>query len=74
MVALLSCPQSTFQHCKQTQAASQGLSVLKTWCVQATGSVRFLQRNAIAQQLELGHIVLLTSLAYSASGVHCLSS
>ena len=36
--------------------------------MQATGSVRFLQQDAIAQQLEQGHIVLLTSLAYSASG------
>ncbi len=40
-------------------------------CMQATGSVRFLQGDAIAQQLEQGHIVLLTSLAYSASGVLC---
>ena len=54
----------------ETAFNSQGCLRLskRCCCVQATGSVRFLQRDAIAQQLEQGHIVLLTSLAYSASG------
>ncbi|KAK9916644.1 hypothetical protein WJX75_005288 [Coccomyxa subellipsoidea] len=34
----------------------------------ATGSVRFVQADAVRQQLELGHVVLLSSLAYSAAG------
>ncbi len=32
------------------------------------GAVRFVQADAVRQQLELGHVVLLSSLAYSAAG------
>ena len=32
------------------------------------GTVRFVQAPAVQQQLELGHIVLLSNLAYSAAG------
>ena len=35
---------------------------------QGTGKVRFLQQDAIRGQLEQNHIVMLNSLAYSASG------
>lgn len=34
----------------------------------STGSVRFVQHEAIHQQLDLGHVVLLSNLGYSASG------
>jgi amino-acid N-acetyltransferase len=34
----------------------------------STGSVRFVQHEAIHQQLDLGHLVLLSNLGYSASG------
>ena len=34
----------------------------------STGSVRFVQHQAIHQQLDLGHLVLLSNLGYSASG------
>ena len=34
----------------------------------STGSVRFVQHEAIHQQLNLGHVVLLSNLGYSASG------
>lgn len=34
----------------------------------STGSVRFVQAQAIHQQLDLGHLVLLSNLGYSASG------
>ncbi|KAK9821240.1 hypothetical protein WJX81_007316 [Elliptochloris bilobata] len=34
----------------------------------ATGSVRFMQAEAIEQQLDMGSVVLLSSLAYSAAG------
>ena len=34
----------------------------------STGTVRFVQHEAIHQQLDMGHIVLLSNLGYSASG------
>ena len=34
----------------------------------STGSVRFVQHQAIHQQLDMGHLVLLSNLGYSASG------
>lgn len=34
----------------------------------STGTVRFVQHEAIHQQLDLGHVVLLSNLGYSASG------
>ena len=34
----------------------------------STGSVRFVQHEAIHQQLDMGHVVLLSNLGYSASG------
>ncbi|KAL3139784.1 hypothetical protein ABBQ38_004086 [Trebouxia sp. C0009 RCD-2024] len=34
----------------------------------STGTVRFVQQEAIHQQLDLGHVVLLSNLGYSASG------
>lgn len=34
----------------------------------STGSVRFVQHEALHQQLDLGHVVLLSNLGYSASG------
>lgn len=45
------------------------LAFLMYFCAfQATGKVRFVQVDAIQEQLELGHIVLLSNLAYSAAG------
>ena len=38
----------------------------------APGKVRFLQPGAVRAQLEQGHIVLLNSLAFSASGMQLL--
>ena len=34
----------------------------------STGTVRFVQQKAIHQQLDMGHVVLLSNLGYSASG------